>query len=176
MVKAGWSMNAKGAASEANIGKAAAVRVNEKKWSKPLMDAGWTAIPSVLIERQKALGLDPTDINIILHLAAYWWTQDNKPHPSKKTIAAAIGVTPRTVQRRIARMEKDGLIKREERRVTGKGSRTNMYHLDGLIKEAQPYAQEKIQKLAERDAERQKTAARKGRAKLELVKSAGDDE
>jgi len=77
------------------------VRVNEKKWSKALMDAGWTALPSVIIERQKALGLDALDMNIILHLANYWWTRDNKPHPSKKTIAEAIGVAPRTVQRRI---------------------------------------------------------------------------
>ena len=31
----------------------------EKKWTKPLVDAGWTAIPSVIFERQHALGLDP---------------------------------------------------------------------------------------------------------------------
>lgn len=32
------------------------LRVNERKWSKTLMDAGWTAFPSVIIERQKAIG------------------------------------------------------------------------------------------------------------------------
>ncbi len=30
------------------------LRVNEQKWSKPLMDAGWTAFPSTIIEEQKA--------------------------------------------------------------------------------------------------------------------------
>jgi predicted transcriptional regulator len=154
----------------------AEVRVNEKKWSKELMDAGWTAIPSVIIERQQALGLDALDINILVYLATFWWTPDNKPRPSKKTIAAAIGVTPRSVQRRIAAMEKEGLIAREEHRVRGKGSRPNVYHFDGLIKAAQPYALEKMQKLAKQELERKKTAARKGRAKLEIVKSSDGEE
>lgn len=145
------------------------VRVNEKKWSKVLMDAGWTAMPSVIIERQKALGIDALDMNIILHLASYWWTRDNKPHPSKTTIAEAIGVTPRTVQRRITALQEAGFIRREERRVRGKGSRTNLYHFEGLINAAQPYAKEKLNKIHERETERKKAVARKGKA-LHLVK------
>ena len=122
--------------------------MNEKKWSKTLMDAGWTCFPSVIIERQKVLGLDATDVNILLHLASYWWHKDNKPHPSKKTIAAAMDVTPRTVQRRIAGMVRDGIIRREERRIPGKGSKTNLYHLDPLIEAALPYAQEKLKRTS----------------------------
>lgn len=150
------------------------VRVNEKKWSKTLMDAGWTALPSVIIERQKVLGLDALDMNIILHLANYWWTRDNKPHPSKRTIAEAIGVTPRTVQRRITALQESGFIVREERRVKGKGSRTNLYHLEGLITAAQPYAKEKIEKIQERQTDRKMAVVRKGRA-LRLVKSEDDE-
>jgi len=81
------------------------LKTNEEKWSPQLWKAGWTTIPNVIIERQKALGLDALDINIIMHLATYWWTPDNKPHPSKVTIADAMQVDPRTVQRRIAKME-----------------------------------------------------------------------
>ncbi|HWA93873.1 MAG TPA: helix-turn-helix domain-containing protein [Terracidiphilus sp.] len=150
--------------------------VNEKKWSKVLMSAGWTAIPSVIIERQKALGLDALDFNIIMHLASYWWTHDNKPHPSKRTIAEAVGVLPRTVQRRIADLERTGLIKREERRVRGKGSLSNRYHFDGLIKAAQPFAKEKLEEIEERRETKKSTVARKGRAKLRLVKSDGSEE
>jgi DNA-binding transcriptional regulator YhcF (GntR family) len=152
---------------------AEALRVNEKKWTKPLMDAGWTCIPSVIIERQQALGLDPIDINILMHLAAHWWTEDNKPFPSKVTIATALGVTPRTVQRRIAIMEKAGFIQREERRIAGKGSKTNRYHLDGLIRAVQPYAEEKLQERADREAERKKTVGRKGKPRLRVIQ---DDE
>ena len=114
-------------------------------------------------------------MNIILHLANYWWTRDNKPHPSKKTIAEAIGVTPRTVQRRITALQQGGFIRREERRVKGKGSRTNLYHFDGLITAAQPYAKEKLEKIQERQNDRKMSVARKGRA-LRLVKSADDEE
>ena len=31
------------------------LRVNEKKWTKPLMDAGWSALPNIIIEKQAAL-------------------------------------------------------------------------------------------------------------------------
>ena len=143
--------------------------VNERKWSKDPMDAGWTAFPSVILERQKALGLDAMDLNIILHLASHWWTKDNKPYPSKTTIAEAMGVTPRTVQRRIVEMEKGGIIHREERRIPGKGSKTNRYHLDGLIKEARPYAKEKLEERARRQKEDKARIGRKGRARLKLV-------
>ncbi len=44
------------------------LRVNEKKWTKPLMDSGWSVLPNIIIEKQAALGLDPLDMNIILHL------------------------------------------------------------------------------------------------------------
>ena len=145
------------------------LRANEKKWSKTLMDAGWTAFPSVIIERQQALGLDATDVNILLHLASYWWHEDNKPHPAKKTIAAAMGVTPRTVQRRIAGMERDGIIRREERRIPGKGSKTNLHHFDGLIKEALPYAREKLEERARREKEDKARSGRKGSPHLREV-------
>ncbi len=149
-------------------------RVNERKWSKTLMDAGWTAFPTVIIERQKALGLDATDVNIILHLASYWWTSDNKPHPSKKTIAEALGVTPRTVQRHIAAMEKAGFIRREERRISGKGSLTNRYHFDGLIKEAKPFAEEKLKERGRREKDDKARPGRKGRPQLKVVSSEED--
>jgi len=150
------------------------LKVNEKKWSPTLMKAGWTALPNVLFERQKALGLDAIDINIILHIASYWWTQEGKPHPSKKTIATAMGIEPRTVQRRIARLEAAKLIRREERRSTGNVSQTNIYHLDGLIAAAKPYALEKIQEREAKAAEKAARAARKGKPKLALVKPQGE--
>jgi hypothetical protein len=147
------------------------LRVNEQKWSKLLMDSGWTAVPSVILERQKALGLDALDMNILMYLTTYWWTHENKPRPAKGTIAQALGVHPRTIQRRIAAMETAKLIRREERRYPGKGSRPNLYHFDGLIKAVGPFAKEKLEVRAEREAERKKSAARKGRPKLTVVAS-----
>ena len=135
---------------------------NEQKWTKPLMNAGWTVIPSVFLERQQALGLDPVDINIILQLARYWWYKEQPPYPSKKAIAECIGRSKSTVRKRIAQMEKDGLISREKR-MDSKGQQSNIYRFDGLIKEAQPYAKELIK---EREEQRNQTAKRRTRKRL----------
>jgi DNA-binding transcriptional regulator YhcF (GntR family) len=148
----------------------AQLKVNEKKWTTALMKAGWTVLPNVIFERQRALGLDPIDINIILHIASYWWTREAKPFPSKKTIATAMGIEPRTVQRRIAGLEAAKLIRRQERRNSANGSQTNIYHLDGLIEAAKPYALEKVQEREAKAAEKAARAARKGKPKLALVK------
>lgn len=44
------------------------LKTNEAKWGKTLMDAGWCAVPNTIIERQQAIGLDATDMNILLSL------------------------------------------------------------------------------------------------------------
>jgi hypothetical protein len=138
---------------------------NEKKWTAPLMQAGWTLIPSVILERQQALGLDAVDMNIIMHLARHWWYSDNPPHPSKRAIAECVGIDESNVRRRIAAMEKAGLIQRQPR--FGKDSRqeSNEYHFDGLIKEATPYAEEA---LAQQEQRRKEAAARRTRKRPQL--------
>lgn len=149
------------------------LKVNERKWSKTLMDAGWTVIPSVILDRQQALGLEPTDVNILLHLAKYWWEKDRLPFPSKKAVAECMGVSESTVQRRIAAMERDGLIKRVYR-FSGKhkGQQPNAYDFAGLIKEATPYAEEA---LKARENRRKADAARRTRKGLRLVRTDEDE-
>lgn len=145
------------------------LKVNEIKWTKTLIEAGWTVVPNVFLERQKALGLDPVDINILMHLFSYWWEPSSKPHPSKKTIASAMNIDPRTVQRHIARLEKAGLIKREQRRISKVGSKPNVYHFDGLIKEAKPYAEEMIEVKQGKIAAKEALRAKKGKPMLTVV-------
>ncbi|WP_338446183.1 helix-turn-helix domain-containing protein [Pelagerythrobacter marensis] len=150
------------------------LKVLEQKWSRELIEAGWTVLPAALIEHQRALGLDALDINIILHLANRWWTADNRPMPSKNSIAEAMHIDPSTVRRRIQRMEAAGFVRREERRVSKVGSKTNIYHLDGLIENLKPFAADMVMKKKERMAEREARFAKRGRPKLALVKT--DDE
>jgi len=38
---------------------AEALKVNERKWTKALMDTGWTVLPNIILECQKTLN----DIN-----------------------------------------------------------------------------------------------------------------
>jgi DNA-binding transcriptional regulator YhcF (GntR family) len=102
------------------------------------------------------------DINIILYLSTHWWEAERKPYPSKKTIAQALGVTPRTIQKRIAALEQLGFVEREYRPHEIKGNDTNIYHFDGLINESEPYAQEKIEEF---EANKEAKAARRRRVK-----------
>ena len=69
------------------VPKRESLKVNEEKWSKPLMDAGFVVLPSILLERQVAMDLDPVDLNILLHLIRHWWRADRLPYPTKRTIA-----------------------------------------------------------------------------------------
>lgn len=146
------------------------LRTNERKWTKPLMDAGWTALPSVIIENQKQLGLSPLDLNIVLYLASKWWTAEGKPYPSKSTMAKAMDVHPRTIQKHVAGLEGAGYLRREERR-TETGSKTNIYHLDGLIKAAKPFAEEKLAEMKDKAEMAKRRQNRRGAPpKLRLVK------
>jgi hypothetical protein len=143
------------------------LRRNEEKWTTPLMDAGWTVLPSIILEKQQALGLDPIDVNILLQLAKYWWYNDNLPHPSKTTLAECMGVDPSTVRRRIAQMERSGFIRRVTRYDAKHGGQTsNAYEFDGLITAATPFAVETVNTREERRAE---DDARRVRKKPRLV-------
>lgn len=148
----------------------AELRTNEKKWSKPLMEAGWTALPSVIIENQRQLDLSPLDLNIVLYLASKWWTAEGKPFPSKNTMAKAMNVHPRTIQKHVAALEAASYVRREERR-TEAGSKTNIYHLDGLIKAAKPFAEEKLAEKKDKAELAKRRQNRRGAPKLRLVKS-----
>jgi len=133
----------------------------EAKWSTPLINAGWTAIPSIIFEKQEALGLDPIDLNIVAHLACYWFTPENLPHPSVGRIAKAMGVTPRTVQKRIKALVALGLLTKQERKKADKSNETNLYGFAGLIEAAKPFAEEKLEARAAKEAAEEARLARK---------------
>ena len=98
-----------------------------------------------------------------------WWTAEGKPFPSKNTMAKAMDVHPRTIQKHIAALEGAGYIRREERRIET-GSKTNIYHLDGLIKAAKPFAEEKVAEMKDKAELAKRKQTRKGAPKLRLVK------
>lgn len=141
------------------------LRKNEAKWTKAVLAAGWNAFPSIIIEKQEALGLDAIDINIILHLSNYWWVKDNLPHPSVALIAKTLQISERTVQKRIAQLCKLGFMEREERRHTKVGSTTNLYSFNGLIEKVTPFAEEKLE-LSKKHQEEKATRLARKRPKL----------
>jgi DNA-binding transcriptional ArsR family regulator len=123
-------------------GKGNVIRENERKWTRHLLSAGFMMLPTIILHRQRDLGLNPVDVNILLQLISHWWRKDNLPHPSKRTIADRLGIDPSTVRRHIAAMEKRRLITRVERQNTDSGRQSNYYDLRGLVRAARPYADE----------------------------------
>lgn len=152
----------------------ASLKTNELKWGKPLMQAGWTAIPNVIIACQKALKLQAMDMNILLHLASFWWEADNKPHPAKQTIAKTMGIHASTVQRRIRAMEKRGLIRREYRRSPERGNLSNKYDFAGLIAKATDLAKAELKKREKVKREKAATLRRGGAPALPAVATSDD--
>ena len=128
-------------------------KVLEKKWGKPLIAAGFTALPNVVFRPQKALTLKPLDVLVILHLASYWWKPHENPWPAKGTIADALNVDPRTVQRSIQKMERLGYVRRIERKSGHGDNLSNEYDLRGLVTACKQYADEELELKARRAAE-----------------------
>lgn len=108
-------------------------RESEKKWGKKVMALGFCVVPSLLLRAQSRLGLNPTQLAVLLQLCDFWWKSGEKPYPSKKTLAARLSLSPRQVQRHIADLETAGLVQRIERRSSHGGKRTNFYDLSGLV-------------------------------------------
>ncbi len=130
---------------------------NSKKWGDANMKAGWTCIPNILIHRQKTLGIDAIDLNILLHLITYWWEDENLPHPSKDTLAKSIGVSASTIQRHIRGMEAAQLIKRIIRRKSGDRNDTNLYDLTPLKAILEPHALVELEaRKSSRDKKRER--------------------
>jgi len=109
----------------------------EKIWGKSILKHGYTAVPSILIKAQKRIGINSTQMNIIIQLLDYWIEPTRKPFPTKKAIAERIGITPKTVQINIRALEQAGLIRREMRKTASGDWNSNIYHLDGLIQRVQ---------------------------------------
>ena len=128
-------------------------KVLEAKWGKSLIANGFTAIPDAIFRNQKALKLKPLDVLILLHLASYWWKPSENPWPAKGTIADAVDVDPRTVQRAIKKREDLGYVKRIERKAKAGDNLTNQYDLRGLVKAATKLAEEELNRKASRAAE-----------------------
>jgi DNA-binding transcriptional ArsR family regulator len=136
-------------------------RESEKKYGKPVMDYGFCIVPSLLMQAQGRLGLNPAQFNIIMQLADMWWTADQSPWPTKKLIADRLGMSDRQVQRHLADLENNGLIERIGRTRPGRGKTSNVYDLGGLV--------ERLRKL-EPEFTKARDDSRKLRSNVQLPK------
>ena len=106
---------------------------SEQKWGKKVMDLGFCIVPSLLLRAQQRLGLNPTQLAVLMQLCDFWWEDTRKPHPGKKLLSERLGISERQVQRYIAELEQAGLVRRIERYAAHGGKMTNTYDLTGLV-------------------------------------------
>jgi len=151
-------------------------QVSEKKWGKAVMNLGFTVIPSLLFRAQRRLGLNPTQLAVLVQIADFWWDKERKPYPSKENLSLRLGIGPRQIQRHIANLEKAGLVQRIERQAARKGKLSNAYDLSGLVeklKNLEPEFREAAEKTKEirRDVSKPGGLRRKRAKKQESPKS-----
>ena len=106
---------------------------SEKKWGKEVIALGFCIVPSLLLKAQQRLGLNPTQLAILIQLCDFWWVNERKPYPSKASLAERLGISKRQVQRHVAELEGAGLVKRRQRTANHGGKMANTYDLDGLV-------------------------------------------
>jgi len=105
-----------------------------RKWGKTTMDANYTVLPSALVRGQERLGINANEFAVLVHLLDHWWEAEKMPFPTKKTIAARLQVSDKTVQRALVQLEAGGLLKRNARYNPKTNGRTsNEYDLSPLV-------------------------------------------
>jgi DNA-binding transcriptional regulator YhcF (GntR family) len=106
----------------------------DKMWGKSVVDYGYVALPRLLLEGQRRLGLNSTQMMILIQLANLWWDPGKNPWPSKARLANSLGLSPRQVQRIIGELEQGGFVARRERfRANTMGQTSNEFDLSGLV-------------------------------------------
>lgn len=136
-------------------------KVSEKKWSKPVLDLGFCILPSLMFRAQRRLGLNATQLTLLIHLADYWWHEDRKPYPAVKTLGERMNLGERQIRRLLAELEKAGFLKRIERRAAHRGKLTNEYDLSGLVKKLRALEPE-FRKVEEEIKQSRKAVTRRG--------------
>jgi DNA-binding MarR family transcriptional regulator len=97
------------------------------------LNAGFQVVPNVLLRAQSRLNLDAVDVVILLNLNLHWWAEDRLPYPPPTLIAKRMGVSRRTVERRILRLQKEGWLERLPAEGNKENRKIRKYDLTGLV-------------------------------------------
>lgn len=155
--------------------KAKTSTASADKWGAKVIDLGFCVLPSLIFRAQRRLGLNPTQLAVLLQLADFWWDAARKPFPKKVDLADRLGLSDRQVQRHIADLEAAGFLNRIERTAPHRGKISNEYDLSGLVAKLKALEPE-FREVAEEAKARKKAVARPGfRLRRNGATSAADD-
>jgi DNA-binding transcriptional ArsR family regulator len=136
--------------------KVETAKVLRLKW-KTSLSAGWSVFPSALVRGLPRLHIGAPELAVLICLIDYWWLPDDLPWPSKKALAERLGVSPRTIQRTLAKLQQEGLIVSETRHNASGGQTSNRYDLSPLVAKLETIAAD--MKMAETEAAKLRRAA-----------------
>lgn len=111
----------------------------EAKWGDGLR-MGYLIVPGVLLRAQAKLGLDATDLAVLLNIILHWWTPDDWPYPQPSMIARRMGVSTRTVERRLEGLEERGFLIRHPSEKSRDGFVIRRIELTGLVQRLEAFA------------------------------------
>lgn len=103
----------------------------EEKWGHKALSHGWTAVPNTLVRGMSELGIDPTSLAILLYLSVFWWESEKLPYPSIQRMSKEIGVSSKTIERKLSQMEKNRILVRKK--ITGGATQYDMTPLLRLL-------------------------------------------
>lgn len=136
--------------------KAEVEKILRQKW-KGSLDTGFAVVPSVLIRSLPSLGIQASELAVLVILIDLWWKPGDMPWPSKAKLAKLLGVSEKTVQRSIKKLVEAGLITSEARHRAHGGQTSNRYDLTPLVQRLEAAA--KALKAAADQAERDRSKA-----------------
>jgi hypothetical protein len=115
------------------------VESSPSKWGDALV-MGFAIVPGALIRGQAKLGLDALDLAILLNIVLHWWSAEEWPYPQPRLLAKRIGVSTRTVERRLESLEERGFLVRHPAEKSPDGFARRRIELTGLVRRLEAFA------------------------------------
>ena len=101
----------------------------DKNWSRAIRECGgFTMVPNLLLDEVFGLGLNTSQLVVLIVLIRHRWTRDGEIFPSYETIARQSGQSARNVKRCVEYLSGESLI-----HVIGSNGISNRYDLEPLV-------------------------------------------
>lgn len=128
------------------------------RWGNEVIAMGYCPVPSLLLRAQRRLGLNPSQLAVLLQIIEHWWDASRDPYPSKAELSDRLDLSERQVQRYLGELEKAGLLTRIAYFGRSGGRENNRYDLSGLVKRLAEIAPDFIAEREERKKKRKAAA------------------